>query len=60
MGYTKKIPKKFEKSAKFPPKKHQKSLIFDAYNKWSIQGYFYNILQVDKGYSQSNYKFSYQ
>jgi len=30
MGYTKKIPKKFEKSAKFPPKKHQKSLIFDA------------------------------
>ena len=28
MGYTKKIPKKFEKSAKFPPKKHQKIINF--------------------------------
>ena len=28
MGYTKKIPKKFEKSAKFPPKKHQKTIDF--------------------------------
>jgi hypothetical protein len=28
MGYTKKIPKKFEKSAKFPLKKHQKIINF--------------------------------
>jgi len=28
MGYTKKIPKKSEKSAKFPPKKHQKIINF--------------------------------